>query len=77
MLRVFDSIRQELESSELPADVEAAKLALESHVQAKRRIAKAPVEQLEQEGQQVSHTSLPHQSLLAVWGLLLSTRRGC
>lgn len=54
VLRIFDAMRHDLECGDVPGDVDNAKLALEEHAKVKKRISKAPVEQLEQEGQQVT-----------------------
>lgn len=53
VLRIFEQMKTELEKQELPADANAAKQALEEHNKMRKRIIKAPVEELEREGQQV------------------------
>lgn len=53
VLRIFDEMRNDLECGDVPTDVDGAKSALEEHTKVKKRISKAPVEQLEQEGHQV------------------------
>ncbi len=53
VLRVFDAMREELENGQMPVDVDTARNALDSHTRLRKRISKAPVEELEQEGEKV------------------------
>uniref|UniRef100_A0A5S6QCN5 Non-specific serine/threonine protein kinase n=1 Tax=Trichuris muris TaxID=70415 RepID=A0A5S6QCN5_TRIMR len=53
VLRVFENIQNELQHGDLPADIAQAKEALEEHAKLKKRIGKAPIDNLEEEGQQL------------------------
>ncbi|KRX93395.1 Triple functional domain protein [Trichinella pseudospiralis] len=55
VLRIFNNIQKELEQNNLPTDVDHAKSALDEHAKLKKRIGKAPIEELEQEGQRLAH----------------------
>ncbi|KRY12974.1 Triple functional domain protein [Trichinella patagoniensis] len=55
VLRIFNNIQKELEQHNLPTDVDHAKSALDEHAKLKKRIGKAPIEELEQEGQRLAH----------------------
>uniref|UniRef100_A0A915IAE7 Uncharacterized protein n=1 Tax=Romanomermis culicivorax TaxID=13658 RepID=A0A915IAE7_ROMCU len=64
VLRMFDAMKHEMDDTVDPADVDAARIALDEHNKAKKRIAKAPVDQLELEGQQLIQklTGSPYNS---------------
>lgn len=53
VLRVLDGMREEVEDAQMPVDLDSARHALDAHTTLRKRIAKAPIEQLEQEGHQL------------------------
>ncbi|KAL1235244.1 Kalirin [Trichinella spiralis] len=57
VLRIFNNIQKELEQNNLPTDVDHAKSALDEHAKLKKRIGKAPIEELEQEGRDCTSDS--------------------
>lgn len=58
---MFESTRHEMDNGTDPLDVDTAKQALEDHNMCKKRITKAPVEQMDLEGQQVRYLLLKLQ----------------
>lgn len=48
-----DQLQQEMKHVEYPSGIEEAKIAIEEHNVAKQEIARLPLEQIQEEGQQM------------------------